>query len=666
MVAVLVTLSITLVMVMVSLTFLTNSTKYSRYAQDSDRAVEAAQSGISDILAELRIDREYLDHIVATKDNPAGYCHQTATGGPPLDGDIFAADCGWDTSTPVGWQTLADGQEYHYTIISKAEVAASFEVLSTGRSNDVYRSVRARISQETSTMWLYLTDYEIHDPKDLIPAMLRMVSGIYAPNYTSPECGGTWSPNQSNPDLLYGWQAYPVISDSTVRRDFQTLFKLVLTGEYMREYCTQNRWGYFLSFDKPGPNTPLELKGPIHSNDVIYGRDAAVTGPVTTSYPACLDADPEDPTTWDKCVVGELSNPDKVYAMRGTLKWEGQAPAYRAPLVFPTTEEPKSMAADQGIGCMYQGPTRIVLDGDHMRVWSKETVDPKWGCGTEVDLQSDVGAYVEVPEDGLIYVDANPNVPPNKIAAGAIGDGLPLGEYDGTEPPPPTAVGQIGQSYEWANGTHGSKLDGYGNLWIDGEFTGGNLTVVADRSIIITGDIGTLDDENDLLGLMGGENVEIFNPLMYRPKAYTNSAGELYWQENALGLREQGRTLEYVGHAEGEWPRNHEGEYRELYIEAAIFAASGSFILQNYDSQVNLGSLYLTGSVAQRFAGMVFSGFYYTDVNLDRFPGGGYGDSHFEYNERLNQGVPLLFPALENGNWVVAWQGKTDPPDALK
>ncbi|MDR1427440.1 MAG: DinB family protein [Bifidobacteriaceae bacterium] len=629
MVAVLVALSITLVMVMVTLTYVTGSVKYSRYEQDAERALAAAESGVNDLLTEFRVDPTYLAHIDATKADPDGYCNKDATGGPAADMDIYAAVCGWDPDMAARFQQLGEDQAYHYAIVSSADLAESIEVVSTGRSRDVYRSVKARLSRETPTMWLWLTDYELSDPNDAL-LWPGITNGFYpAGQLTSEECGWGWAAGATPPGLHYAWDSYPFTPASDGK--FHT-YQSALDPANPR-YCDQARFGL-----------GDELDGPVHSNDAIYAVEGKVYDQLSSSNPECKNVDPTDNTTWDRCVVGDVRSTGA--PVIGHFQWLGPAPSYRRVLDLPTTQNAKVKAVDDGVGCAYAGPTRIILDGDEMIVWSKETTVYRDGCGSLAALASPSGARVDVPEEGLIYVGPATGVPPTKIHHGAIGDGLPLGNYEGQAPTPYAEYIE-----EWVMELP-EMYDGIGNLWIEGHFTGGNLTIAADRIAVITGDLLQDNDDQDLIGVMAGQRIEIYNPMVI--KNIANAAGTL-WRYQEYEMTEPD-SLPYTYVGTGLWPRDYDGR-PGLRIEAAIYATSGSFGLQNWDIWGELGDLEVFGSIAQRFRGIMGS----YDDNGKR---GGY-NKKYKYNKRLTEAAPLLFPPISNGVWRIAWQGKADPLDAV-
>ncbi|MDR1441021.1 MAG: hypothetical protein LBJ02_01285 [Bifidobacteriaceae bacterium] len=623
MVAVLMGMSLTLVITLGSLGLMSASTKYSRYDQDSELALSAAQSGISDILTELRVDPTYLDSVEATKDDPNGYCQKGAAGGPAAEGDVFAHDCGWAPDKKAGWQTLGgaeggDYQFYHYAITEREDMAASFVVVSTGRSHDVYRSIEARLTREMTTMWLYFSNYGQGDPLDYSAYNL---DGAYPEEgiLTSQACGGGWSVGS---DLPYIWQSPPWDPGSTnPPKDYWS------NGH--RVSCIIGYWPDVFTFN-----------GPIHSNDTFFATGAHINGQFTTAVPSCKESNPNNPVSWNRCLQ-----------TGGYADWMGPAPQYREVLQLPAVGSAKAKAVG-GVGCLYQGPTRIILKGDKMTVWSKETTTQRDNCGTLAELRSAAGATVDIPIDSMIFVDTAEGVTPGKIKAGAIGGEpgreLPLGSYTGAAPSP-------GAQYtEELAMSHKDKADGIGNVWLEGRLAGGRLTIATDRTAVLTGDLLTDDDEHDLLGVMAGDAIEIYNPVMQTVKA--DPAGSAW----LAPVKPSPLTTSY----RDKWPTDYNSSRDVFRIEAALHVVTSGLRVQNHDVYDILGRLDVYGSLTENFPS--FQGNTITNesgtVVLRQ---AGY-EMVLNYNKNLREGPPLLFPPIVNGQWVIANQAKAIPLDEVK
>jgi hypothetical protein len=624
MVAVLVSFTILLSVVLGSLALISNSTKHSRHQQDTDLALAAAKAGLNDLLTMLRGDPSYLDGITGPKD---AYCSDDpefgnpATGGP--DGDHFMDRCGWGPGTKVGWQDMAGGrQAFHYKVEAYSPITEDATVLVTGRAGAVFRALRGYLGRQSTEQWLYFSDYELADPNDYTTYTTWVddpAESVYGPNQlTSEGCGGNYAVTADAtqlPQLGYKWQMGP---GSKITRTYQ---KKGLTYP-----CAEP--------DFVGDT----LLGPVHSNDTIRATNTVFGGTFSTADAACAGAQ-----DGNDCVNGAGNS----FASPPVLQ--------SAPLALPSTDDPREAAVADGRGCLYQGPTRIVLDGAEMRVWSKHTTVSRPGCGILAELNSPDGALVEIPREGdeaLVYVD---QLPPGEAAAkgltddpirsGEIGDGLPLGTYSGSKV---AAVPGASYTYEKAMRLP-SKGNTKGNLYIEGAFDS-SLTVAAFGLVVVTGDLVAVDPANDLLGIISGSSIEVFNPVMETYTAQTvpdPTTGEFTWKvPRTIGL-------------DGSWPEYHnlyDSDARTFTIQAALYASTAGFGVQNWREGGDLGTLHVFGSIAQRFRGVVG---YHDDLTGQLYSG---YRKQYVYNESLSKNSPLLFSPISNGAWVITWLEQAAPP----
>ncbi|MDR3359819.1 MAG: hypothetical protein LBO20_04055, partial [Bifidobacteriaceae bacterium] len=262
MVAVLGCCAILMSVVLGSVAFLSSSTKFSRYEQDSELALAAAESGLNELLGLLRTDPNYLtvEAVAEDNDNATGYCHLDATGGPEEEGDHFRDVCGWPADQEVGTRPVAPGQtrqRYHYAVTAVDPVSQTVSVVSSGMSRQVVRSLAARIAPEATPLYLYWSDYELADPTDYT---------AYGPNdqYTAPQTtsNGCGYPglDAAEGDLLYAWR-----DGAEAKRVYK------VAGSQLRE-CYEPS---FRSWDT--------LSGRVHSNDTIRSDGATFMGQFTTS-----------------------------------------------------------------------------------------------------------------------------------------------------------------------------------------------------------------------------------------------------------------------------------------------------------------------------------------------------------------------------------------------
>ncbi|MDR1295745.1 MAG: hypothetical protein LBK59_12485 [Bifidobacteriaceae bacterium] len=678
MVAVLASFTIMMTVLLGGAAYLASSTKYSRYDQDNDLALAAAQSGLSDLLGRLRSDSDYLTNVDPT--DPNGYCGLGATGGP--EGDYFAIACGWDASTKVEWQEFGQAvggeyrQRFHYVVTDYEDSSRSAEVVSTGRAGDVVRAVSARITQDSTALYLYITDYEIADPKDYSvygPNLEAVRGGVAYP--LTETCGAGWPADATRAALGYRWEwAAAWAADPTVnvapppvtQLDARLAWLAAITAPPSRVWYV---WNYVSSFycaqSRFGDGN--ELKGRVHSNDTIISVGGAkFIGPFTSANPLCAQVVPGEPDTYKRCVEGNNSGaPPPTGYWNGGGEWPAEAPAYADVLDIPKVPD-KAAIAKENSRCEYEGATRIIFNGPTMTVWSKHTAvqhDP--ACGSVAALGSPGGATVNVPK--VIYTKTVDDPAPlgldKRIPHGDIDGVLPLGTYESTDDDPPAAAGDT-YTIE-VSMDQPEKFAGAGNLWVEGEVEG-RTTIFTDESIIVTGDVITADKDRDMLGLMATGSVEIYNPELMTYTAEADAGtGTLKWAlppydstANEYGLGTFDATTQ-------PWPSDYNGDGYDVTIHAGILAGNGSFRVQssNHTQAETTGrDLNVYGSIGQNFHGV---------EGRKGYVGGtaqivaGYV-VNYEYNQALMKRQPPLFPYISNGKWWIPWSEKVEPHEATK
>ncbi|SBN61389.1 hypothetical protein GA0004736_0276 [Curtobacterium sp. 9128] len=316
-------------------------------------------------------------------------------------------------------------------------------------------------------------------------------------------------------------------------------------------------------------------------------------------------------------------------------------------------------------GCLYTGPTRVSFLGNgKMTVWSpwsKATqvkVDSVSGavtetndtakaaalCGAVGDLQSAAGATISTLPSNLMYVQDIPSAA-NNVNTWAAGS-YPS-KYTNTyctttvtvrgNGSSSTAGNQTfsnGQGYpasgEWINGGSsgsgstyqtGSASDTYsctaGDVFVSGAFSGA-MTIASSGTIWVTGDITYVDGTSDILGLVGQNAVEIYNPAKCTSYPTTGSwwAGYVtdYSRCNNAGVG----LLNRVRGA-------------GITVSAAIASNAGTFWNQNYDIGPQLGVLKVVGSIAQNWRGPVAT------------TGGTGFSKNYVYDQRLLTTAPPKF-----------------------
>jgi hypothetical protein len=141
-----------------------------------------------------------------------------------------------------------------------------------------------------------------------------------------------------------------------------------------------------------------------------------------------------------------------------------------------------------------------------------------------------------------------------------------------------------------------------GNVYVHGSYSG-QLTIAAENDIVIDGDVKNTG--GGMLGLIANNFVRVYHPC-----------------------------------ANG---NNGAGSLSSLTIDAAILAINHSFIVDNYDCGNQLGSLNVTGAIAQKFRGPVGT-----------FGGSGTGyTKNYVYDDRLRYVEPPNFIDPIQSAWVI-------------
>jgi hypothetical protein len=388
----------------------------------------------------------------------------------------------------TGWQTIpgpANQGQFHYSVdTSLFGSQGVVQLVSTGRVRGVQRTIRANLRRRGFLDYLYMTDFESLDP----------LSGYYSDPTTA-----------ANVCDVYWWQGRP--TSPCVRISF-------VTGD--------------------------TINGPLHTNDTIsVNGSPRFNGDATTGY------------------TGRMSCPtSSTYTYRWFgLSGCGDTPQFRSgdPEAVPLLALPSSNTAIKvetdrtagKTGCLYNGPTRIVLNASGtMTVTSPFT--------TSAAYASCVGTNVPLPTNGVIYVQ---NVPTGQTAT-CTGSQNRLGY---------PITGDV-TTYQCRTG----------DVFLSGTVRG-RLTIAAENNIVVVADTTystTGASSNDLLGLIANNFVQVYHPV--------NSSGT---------------NLSDTVHGTG--------TFRDPEIHAAVLALTHSFIVQNYDEGAQLGTITVNGVIAQKWRGPV-------------------------------------------------------------
>lgn len=606
------------------------STKLARHTQDYQAAVVAAQSGVEEFIS--RLNRE--DGYGSVFD-----CTNVAWRGPTT----VTNPCGWTSTTPVGWlpvepgETDPDAAWFHYSVdASRKTTEGAVTLTVTGRVNGVYRTVQTSVGKGGSTDYVYYTDYESGDPAN---------ENFYPASTTSG-----WSTAKRNACGINGYERalYWWKRDSANR-----------TREYYG--CTEIR---FASGDV--------LYGQVRTNDTIFSnlRAGSTVKPsfmetVTTSDERCKTPGTTN-TQWQTNCLRSGSVAD----------FNGKTPKYGTPeYLLDTSAEFASHP-----GCHYYGSTRVVFRSNgRMTVWNKTTVNngvapvaiagpsgttPQ--CGTLTQLNSTTGADLPVPDEMVIYTAASSALMRECYAGeigGPAGRTLPLGSYTGQ------SISSGSSFVRDTNMTDTSKLCARGNLYAEGVVKG-RVTLASEESVVVTGDLvlagGRDAGSPDLLGLVATNAVEVFHP---RTATITSSRPCTTYNTNGT-CRTYG-AWGWSSSSENEvggWPTRYADPTTGanepasgVQIAGSIQTLQHSFLVQKYTVGGSQGTLFVYGSIAQRWRGAVgqetTSGTTVTQNGYTKL---------YKYDGRLKFATPPYFPRWANSQWDLTYTGEVPTPQNVK
>lgn len=300
------------------------SLRQARYDQDWHASLAAANAGVDDFLARINRDITYW--------RQADDC----------------TDClpGLDANNPAltGFTAIPGGQSRFRYDVDASRIGATgvLVITSTGRVNNVERTVRAQLRRRTFLDYLYFTEYETQDP-------------VAYP--TTGSRSQTWAASNCSRHRY----------DSPARH----------------ADCYDITWF--------GGDT---VAGPFHSNDQIaISGSPSWQGPATTSRP---DGMYYDTVANRNCRArnnpsGCTSNPSFSQGLR-----------YLAPLTLPPSNNLIKAEADPAIsgnGCMYVGATYIRFHSNgSATIRSARTDDPS---SSKCPIN---GTMTSLPSNGVIYV----------------------------------------------------------------------------------------------------------------------------------------------------------------------------------------------------------------------------------------------------------------------
>lgn len=595
------TMLILAMLAMTALAYSMSSQRFARYDQDYTAAMTAAQSGVEDYISRLNRTDAYAQTVD---------CANDALMGPMTVANL----CGWTASTAPGWlpvepgETNPDAAWFHYSVDARDAATQGTVVLtSTGRVNGEYRTIEVAVGKGGSTDYVYYTDFESADPQN--------VQAYGASGATTVECGST---GYDDAKYFYNGRSGKGCVEITF-----------IAGDH--------------------------LNGSVFSNDAILSSGAHFEAGFETAYSGCLTAT-ATVSTWNNCLRAG-----------STADFNDIQPQHADPFYLGDN----SAAFATNPGCHYYGATRVIFNaGGTMTVWNRTSVNngvapvaiaPPGGseptCGELSALNSVGGATVAVPDDMVIYVAAS-TATTRKCYGGEIGGPtgreLPLGSYASTHATTPTGA----SSYTIdTNMTENNKACSEGNLYVEGTLKG-RVTVSSAQSIIVTGDLVLAGGANgpDMLGLVATNSVEVFHP-----RVGTVTAAKVT-PSCTSGCTWKWGTVTGEANVAG-WPTRYQDPTTGTYVPTSGIQVAGSiqtllhsFLVQKYSVGGDAGKLYVYGSIAQRWRGIVGQ----TSASFNGYT------KEYVYDTRLRYSSPPYFPRWVNAQWSLRYSGEVSTPTTVK
>jgi hypothetical protein len=368
--------------------------------------------------------------------------------------------------------------------------------------------------------------------------------------------------------------------------------------------------------------TADNVNGPLHTNDsFLVCGSPNFNGDTSTSWNK-----PTQPRYRTNSSCGG-NNPD--FANPGD-------PRYLPNLAMPPSNS--SIKAETAVGkggCLFTGPTMITLNSDG----TMTTTSPFSNQVNGTCVKNGTGA---LPDNGVVYVQSVPSATsdPNYTA------GCP---YSSPAHPLPTMiVTNDANSYGCRDG----------DVFVQGQLKG-QLTIASANNVVVTGNTtyngGTTG--TSLLGLVANNFVQIRHPVRIQTTVYSPPQSS-----QPSSCSSPYTKTAYVRNSSNNYVQricsvNLTGAQSNPTVTAAILAVNHSFTVPYWQRGDALGTLNVTGAIAQRFRGPVGTNSGGTVVT-------GYA-KNYVYDQRLRYLSPPKFLDPVASAWGVAVWREVRVPDGL-
>jgi hypothetical protein len=577
------------VLAVAGLSYATNGVKTSHHEQDYTVALAAAQAGVEDYAHELNVCDDYWKGdstkspcFPATLPNPT----------PLVQGQpVTYAPTTWPGYSVPGTNGTSAGS-YRYQVVgvpislgtgsTTPVTPGSIELRVWGHSGNVTRSLLVKLAKPSFLNFIYYTDIEARDPATVpltYPAFKSSTckninSGTTVTTCNAPGISQTAGATQCG----HHWYADGSGSRATATTQTET----VATGYTISLGCD-------IAFG--GGDS---INGPLHSNDAVM-----ISGAVTFS-------NPQTESSWAS-TANPAPTAGTLYrnACGGSCAITGYPPYYAATIGMPPSNSSlRAQAVSPNSGCLYTGPTSIVLNSaGTMTVTSPDTTSTtsvRAGCYTSLPMTT--AQTVAIPDNGVVYVDN---------FSGSCSNTRP---YVGSYPQATDAT-----PYDCHNG----------DVFLQGTLNGA-LTIGAQNDIDVVGNTvyngGTTG--TDTLGLIANNFVNAYHPVKCTA---TVTTGDPAGADPSLCTNMT--------------PPGASSALNDLTIQAAVLSVAHSFRVQNYNLGAELtGKLHIFGVIAQEYRGIVHAN--------DTFGAHGY-IKDYNYDARLQSNPPPYFLNPTSAPWQV-------------
>jgi len=459
----------------------------------------------------------------------------------------------------------------------------TFRIRATGRlttDKKVKKSIVATFKRTGFLDFLWYTDLESQDP--IVWSKVNGCAGTPTSDTGTnyPTCFATGNAAGTKPDLAT-WGASQC---SKYWRDGRG------STDYPGQFKNVTSPWYTSSLSN---NTWYDLTR--YCTEITYGTGEFIKGPFHTNDGILVCDDPIfGRTPADRIEVSASANPDQTprratssgcsdnTQMQGT--WLPGSPRLDPP--------PSNIALSKSAKLTFTGATKIVFNGNGTMTVTNDYQSQK------------TMTYNESPDE-VIYVKG-------KVSC----------TYDPYKP----------MVYDGTSAT--ANVKDCGDAVVQGQYQQ-NTTIGADNDIIITDDLTQVAGGDALMGLIANNFVRVAHPSSF------DQSGTAQWTD-ALYSLVSGSTQQNL-HKAPKCTNASNVATKNLKVEAAILALTHQWTVDRYGCGAGLGTLSVTGTIAQKYRGVVGIGNGTTGFI-----------KNYTYDDRLRYRSPPKFLDPVNTAWNVA------------